>query len=948
MAPPLVGRSGEVAALRARLDDAAKGSLQGAILEGDAGAGKTRLLDAALDEARGRGFTVLGGTAEELAQDRPLSPFLDALEGRDRLSSSARARLGSFLARSEPGWEPAEARFQALEELVSLVEQAARAAPLALALDDLQWADSLTLLAVLTIWRQLPDHPIVLLGAARPTPRTRELARVLERLESGGAAHLHLAPLDEDAISAIVAHELGAAPGPGLIEALRGAGGNPLFALELARALRDEGTLVEDGGRMDTGPVSLPPSMRLTILRRLIPLAEEALHALRVASALGSTFTVSDLATVLGRSPVDLLAALDEPLRAGLLDEVGDRLSFRHEVIREAVYLDLPSSARAALHLGAARRLAAAGARANVVATHFAAGADPGDSEAVEWLLKAGTQTMATDPAGSVTLLRRALEIAAPDDPRVPSATVLLILALGWSGRLAEAERLARDHPATRAEEGSAAIIRLALGRAFLVHGRLVDAIAELTAAAPVLAGEPRAELLSGTALAHALAGDPAGAIEAAGTAQDEAERAGADNALARAHMARALAVTLRGAVHEGAELAAEAAEETMHAQGRARFSTLTLAGLCLERADRLEEAEQMFGPVLPEAERAGGPSESAAIHAILGLLRFGLGRWEDAEADIESAAAVTDDLGVPLFAGSLWPYAVRVRIDVCRGNLDAAESLVEQVEPVEGGPALGLDAWLWAGAMLEEARGDASAALALLRRAWDLDRSRGLVSELRPLAPDLARLAIRAGDGALAEEVASTMEEAAGLVGTHGAHGTALRCRGLVRGDPAMLRRAVEECRRVPRPLDLAHALEDAGGALTRAGEREEAASLLGEASGILEGLGASRESARVEAALRGIGVRRGPRARRRRARSGWESLTPTEVRIARLAAEGLTNREIAERLYVSPRTVGTHVSHVLTKLGLRSRVALAAEVARRPEPTDGRGEEAPRGRGR
>jgi len=160
---------------------------------------------------------------------------------------------------------------------------------------------------------------------------------------------------------------------------------------------------------------------------------------------------------------------------------------------------------------------------------------------------------------------------------------------------------------------------------------------------------------------------------------------------------------------------------------------------------------------------------------------------------------------------------------------------------------------------------------------------------------------------------------------------GAALQCCGLVAGDPKTLLQAVAAHRRGPRPLELARACEDAAATLVRAARPAEAAPLFDEALGLYERLGAARDAARVEAGLRLVGRRRGRRGPRGRPRSGWASLTTTEAKVAELVAEGLSNPEIARRLFVSRHTVHTHVSHILAKLGLGSRVELAAAAARR-----------------
>jgi DNA-binding CsgD family transcriptional regulator len=159
---------------------------------------------------------------------------------------------------------------------------------------------------------------------------------------------------------------------------------------------------------------------------------------------------------------------------------------------------------------------------------------------------------------------------------------------------------------------------------------------------------------------------------------------------------------------------------------------------------------------------------------------------------------------------------------------------------------------------------------------------------------------------------------------------GVALRCRGLLNDDPVVLVRAVDAFRAGPRPLELALACEDAARALGAAGRVGEARPLFDDALGLYERLEAAWDMARAAARLRGLGIRRGRRGPRQRSKSGWDSLTTTERKVVQLVAEGLSNPEIAERMFISRGTVHTHVSHILAKQGLRSRVELAAETSR------------------
>jgi DNA-binding CsgD family transcriptional regulator len=236
-----------------------------------------------------------------------------------------------------------------------------------------------------------------------------------------------------------------------------------------------------------------------------------------------------------------------------------------------------------------------------------------------------------------------------------------------------------------------------------------------------------------------------------------------------------------------------------------------------------------------------------------------------------------------------------------------------------------------FATAMLAEAEGEATKAHDLLLRFWQLDEQRENRYYHRYLAPQLVRLSLLLDEGDVARAVTEAAETGALLApDVPTVKAAALRCRGLVEQDPDRLTGAVELARPSGRLIDHTGACEDAGGVLASAGRIDEAVSLWSVALERYEDIGADAWSMRVLALLRRHGVRRGARGPRQRPSKGWDGLTPTERAVSDLVAEGLTNRETARRLHVSPHTVNTHLRHIFQKLSVPSRAALAAEVAR------------------
>jgi DNA-binding CsgD family transcriptional regulator len=228
------------------------------------------------------------------------------------------------------------------------------------------------------------------------------------------------------------------------------------------------------------------------------------------------------------------------------------------------------------------------------------------------------------------------------------------------------------------------------------------------------------------------------------------------------------------------------------------------------------------------------------------------------------------------------------------------------------------------------EADGEGADALEVLSDCWDRCARSGLAVEYPVIGPDLVRLALAAGEAGRAREVAVAVTGVASRNQVPWMTGAALRCQGLAAYDAEMLQAAVSACARGSRPLELALTCEDAGAAFARRGNVDRAGQLLDKAITIYERLDATRDVARAEAALRQMGVRRGRRVTHSRAQSGWLSLTPSERAVVDLVAEGLSNPQIGQRLYVSRRTVQTHLAHVFAKLHITSRAQLAAEAIR------------------
>ncbi|HET7427719.1 MAG TPA: AAA family ATPase, partial [Gemmatimonadales bacterium] len=389
----LHGRTGELDTLVHHLELAASGRAQLALLEGEAGMGKTRLVDETMTLARKRGFQVFHGRVEELERTRPFGAFADALHCHRRSKDPARAAVGGLLTGEiGDGLGAPASQFRVIDAFVELCERLTTGGPVLLALEDLHWADPTTLLTVRATVRQLAQAPVMLVGTYRPTPQRPEMARLVEVSAEEGACLLRLMPLPREAVIALVTECAGAVPGPRLCGQLDRTGGSPLYALELIKSLDEQAALQRVDGQVEAEETELPATLRLTILRRLRGLPEATVELLRLASILGSALSLTDLSRLAKRPAVELLPAVREARAAGVLGESGGQLAFRHDLVREAIYTDLPLPVRQALHHDFGQALAAAGGPPVRVATHLALGATVGDDQAVRWLRQAARE----------------------------------------------------------------------------------------------------------------------------------------------------------------------------------------------------------------------------------------------------------------------------------------------------------------------------------------------------------------------------------------------------------------------------------------------------------------------------------------------------------------------------------------------------------------------------
>ena len=317
------------------------------LILGEVGIGKSRLLTEAVALAAPPRAAIFGARALEFEMDRPFGVLVDALDLRVGSVDAERAVIGRLVMRAR---DPARAeeRHHLVGRIVRLVASLCRAGPVALVLDDVQWADQMSAATVGAILGALPDRPIVVFMAQRWLPLNPAIDDMLERAHPR-VERLELGPLPSGAIVALVQDLTGGEPGPGLTKLVAGAGGNPGMIINLIDGLRDARALTVHGGVAETAATAPPSSLRPVVMARFARLSGRCQDLVTVAAVLGGPFDVATLAAVAGRSGIDVLADLREAMSGRIIGDTDGSLHFRHELVRTILYEATPAATRSTL-----------------------------------------------------------------------------------------------------------------------------------------------------------------------------------------------------------------------------------------------------------------------------------------------------------------------------------------------------------------------------------------------------------------------------------------------------------------------------------------------------------------------------------------------------------------------------------------------------------------------
>lgn len=942
-----IGRGSELALLRDLVEGAQAGVGGAVLVEGEQGVGKSALLRAGLAGAAEAELTVWWGAADELDQPFPLQLAVGCVSANSAESIEPYLRTGGTVLTGDPV-------LARIERLLSLADQMCAVSPVLLVAENLQWADE----ASITVWRRLSraagQMPLLLAGSARPGSGRDDLDRLRRGLIAHHGTVLTLGPLSPEEIADLVRDVLGGTPGPQLAGVLSRAGGNPLYARELAEALvREErvrvaGPVAELAG--GPGLVQVPASLAAVLQERLRGLPADVVAILRRAALLGLEFAVPDLEVLTGLTAGELMGAVEAGAAAGVLTDAGLHLGFRHALIRQLLYEEIPPAERAAAHLDAARSLAAAGAPPERIAAQLVLvlspeaetdvlSADSAQSWVPQWLADSVAQLTYRAPQVAANLLRAVLRQLPEADPRREELEASLVTVAFLLMRDDEVEQAGVRLLERRGNPERMAEMAWLVAYARMRTGRSAEGVAAVDEALAISGvSELRtARLRALRAMILAELGDFDEAAKVAETALSGAERTGdrlgagyALYALSKVELVRRDHVGRLGCIDRALLVTADDPQA-----GDLRLMLLANKTSGLELMDRRSEAISTAQRALALAEQAGTPRREV-IRATLGQLYYEAGRWDDALAEL---GLVTGEVGP-----GYHHMVVDALLALILAHRDDSDEAPRHLRSIRHEVIPPHQSWanahylLLARALAAERTEQPGGAAAILGQCLEPSVADRLPGRYHLLA-SLVRLALDAGDTATATAAAEAAVRDAAADQLPVKDATADHCRGLMAGDPEPVLVAARYFEATGRPLERAQALEDAAVLAAGHGELSAARQALTAATAVYDSLGAQWDVRRATARLRPYGVRRGRGSYHSRPSTGWDALTPTEVKVAYLVADGRSNPDIAAELYLSRNTVQTHVSHILAKLGARSRAEVVSEAARYPraDPADG-----------
>jgi DNA-binding CsgD family transcriptional regulator len=956
VAEHLVGRAAELTLFDRLIAELDGGSSAAVELIGEPGIGKTRLLAELAARADAHGSLVLSGSASELEQDLPFWVFVDAfdeylqgLEPRllDGLDNDVRTELATVfpsLSSLAGGREvaPQHERYRSHRAVRSLLELFASTQPFVLMLDDLHWCDQASIELLGALLHRPPAAPVLLALAARPRQLGERLSAALERAHRAGS----LARLELIALTSREAHELLGDAGDGLYQE---SGGNPFYLEQLARTRKWGGVVASAEHELSVGGVDVPRAVMAALAEELGLLSPGARRVLEGAAVAGDPFDPDLAGAAAGVAESAAIDAFDELLALDVIrpTDVPRRFRFRHPLVRRAVYEAAPGGWRLSAHERTAVALAERGAPASARAHHVESAARPGDQEAVAVLRQAGEAAALRAPASAARWFASALRLL----PQAAPATEKLELLLARAGALAATGRFAESHATLVeslgmvTEEAEALRVRLVVACAGVEHllGRHTQARARLESALAELQDPGSPE---GAALMIELAVDGlyTGAYDEMGgwavRAVDAAAPLGDRALVAAALGVRAVAGALEGVIPQARAHRDEAAQliDVLEDEELARrLDALVHLATAEMYLDQFEASGRHAERALVIGRATGQGDLFPLIFPMLGTAMWMQGRMAESaevfDGAVEAARLVDNVQGVA------WNLFNRSFAAIAAGDVELALATAEQssdfVKDLDESVVSHHACWGRAAALFEIGRAEQAADL--LVASVGGEELRFIPGGWRAVGLELlTRCQLAAGRRAEAERAAAAAAACADEVGLPMAaamSGLAHAALDLDAGDPASGAELALEAADI---LDGAGAAFYAalsrmlaGRALARAGEPDRATAELERAAAAFDSFGSGRYRAAAERELRALGHRIHRRSRPGKTdATGVASLTARELEIARLVVDRKTNPEIAAALFLSPKTVETHLRNVFHKLNVSSRVEVARAV--------------------
>lgn len=953
-----MGREREIARIERQLaagDESYPRVLQ---ITGEAGIGKTRLLVVGVERAIDAGYVVLNGRATEFDTDEPYGVFLDAFDhtfadrARDALNALAAEERGelagvfpALAARTDADGPAPTAggvggdRYRLHRAVSALLDAFGDGMPVLFAVDDLHWADPASVELLLYLLRRPPSANLIV----AVTFRTRQLklatAAVLQQVQrDSGGENIELSPLTEEEVGMLLSPQVS---GPSAARIYRDSGGNPFYLKELVRAL-DAGssTPALNGG----DPEHVPATITAVIANEVERLSRRARELVQAAAVLGEVFEPELAREVIAMDQAEAARALDELLDRDLVLQARTPalFRFRHPIVRQAVYESAKGGWRREAHARAAAVLAERGASASARARHLERSASLGDAEAIAVLTQAGHAAAARAPAAAAEWFGAAMRLL-PDNERPElrlELTLAMAVALGSAGQLTESRAafqevlaLLGDEPIVRGSAvAAAALIEHLLGKHDEAQGLVLAALADLDEDSP-----GASELRLSIALGCFFSADWSGMrywaqAVSRGQRPSPVLEAGASAALALAEyglgdIATAGALALR---------AAAVADGLNDAEWAPQLLSMCFLGWVEYCVGRFDAAERHISRALSVSRATGQEHLAGAMLVVQAMSNLAVGRTQLAEEQADTAIDTTLLSANHLFL--TWALTVRCMVEIESGSPSAAVRFGQKA--------------LQAG--IQSRSPWSSVAILYLAAAWlesgepERFRQQLFAGQSMPRLPPLLFYSVYAYELLTRAELESHRADAARRwadeavavsqkLGLDGPMAEAQRAQAMLALDAGAFAAAAQMARtsavhgeRAVQPTQAGRSHLLAGVALGRAGDVDAAIEELRRAEELLAAHGATRYRDQALRELRQLGVYVGQPREPTPPGADLGALSKRELAIAALVHEGRTNRQIADELSISTKTVENHLARIFRRLEISSRSQLATLVER------------------